>query len=504
MSQSPTKRFRPIGLTAGNLGSQKYEASCHIERFLNILHHTEPTKETSAWRKGERKLYKRHDGRKVLQAKYRVQENLELRDQLYRIHTEDRKNKTIEYAPGWRVGNINGGLCIDCYQTQNKIAMNYKQLHNYERIKQRREKQMQQDDAILQRNLSQLKSPLSAGVMKKEYEKNRYRARFFFNKQNNTILHLGLLRSLKQKMGKQQQQKRQRPSSAAASLRDEVASNSNRPPWDATHFQLPPISLASQRPIYLDQLSLQQLVASTNYSPLELPKKFPPLPQILSGGGNLNPFRSKHRPLSAPAIVSKTVRETRAYDLDQKREELISEIRTQKAEAAAKVQVKQLQYQQKLEEEEVDAGNNTTRYRKRNVCLLETNVLPTTGYSSLSSSTHPLPISIFDVGISLPSLESLSSGIVVKSPNGGGELFLPMRTLRTLASHAGASALSHELAQIKSRDKQSGLYEPLCDNLSPDAEAMLCDLVLKNLCIRFVGDDTLHSGCDISLLDQNR
>ena len=53
----------------------------------------------SAWRKGNKKLYKVVDGRKILKEKEVIQENVTLNKKLNKILNEDRRKLTKEYAP---------------------------------------------------------------------------------------------------------------------------------------------------------------------------------------------------------------------------------------------------------------------------------------------------------------------------------------------------------------------------------------------------------------------
>ncbi len=193
----------------GNLGAQKYNARRNVELFQQALANAQPSKATSSWRNGPPKLYKRIDGRKILQEKYRYLENAELSKKIYDIHHEPRQKATREYAPGWRIGNISGGMCIDCYRTENPLVRVYHKLHNYKEKRKAYDKKIAADDAALRKNISQLTSDLAPAVHRKEYEYNRYRARFFFNKKDTaTVLHLGL--------SKKKKDVKDRPASAKA------------------------------------------------------------------------------------------------------------------------------------------------------------------------------------------------------------------------------------------------------------------------------------------------
>jgi hypothetical protein len=199
-----TKKTKSMG--GGNLGAQKYNARRNMELFQQAVSNAQPSKDVCSWRAGPPKLYKRVDGRKLLKEKYTQLENDELSKKIYAIHHEPRQRATREYAPGWRIGNINGGMCIDCYRTDNPLVKVYHKLHNYKEKRKALDKRMAKDDAALRKNISMLTSDLAPSAHRKEYEYNRYRARFFFNKKDTaTVLHLGLVKKCQNmKKGKTQ------------------------------------------------------------------------------------------------------------------------------------------------------------------------------------------------------------------------------------------------------------------------------------------------------------
>ena len=189
---------KKTGFGGGNLGAQKYSARRNMELFHAAVNKARPTAETSSWRAGPAKFYKRVDGRKLLQERYTKAENAELSKKIFDIHHEPRKAATREFAPGWRVGNISGGMCIDCYRTDNPLVKVYHKLHNYKEKRKAQDKRNKREDAQLAKNISGLTSELAPAVHQREYAYNRYRARFFLDdkKDNATVLHLGLLKKI--------------------------------------------------------------------------------------------------------------------------------------------------------------------------------------------------------------------------------------------------------------------------------------------------------------------
>ena len=185
--------------SGGNLGSQKYEARRNMELFHAAVNHAKPSRETAAWRAPTKKFYKRIDGRKIMKEKIQQMENEELGKKIYDIHNEPRRQATREYVPGWRIGNISGGMCIDCYATDNPLVKVFARLHNYKEKRKADDKRIARDDAELRRNIAMYTSDLSPAAHRKQYEYNRYRARFFFNKENATVLHLGLNKGVMEK-----------------------------------------------------------------------------------------------------------------------------------------------------------------------------------------------------------------------------------------------------------------------------------------------------------------
>jgi len=232
---------KKAGFGGGNLGAQKYSARRNMELFKAAVTQARPSAETSSWRAGPPKLYKRVDGRKLLQERYTRAENADLSRKIFDIHHEPRQAATREFAPGWRIGNISGGMCIDCYRTDNPLVKVYHKLHNYKEKCKAQQKRNRHADAQLAKNISTLTSDLAPAVHRKQYAYNRYRARFFLDskKDNATVLHLGLLREKKgaaaagvtgataiaQEEGKTS---RQRPASAGVAGRPQAQAQSRQ------------------------------------------------------------------------------------------------------------------------------------------------------------------------------------------------------------------------------------------------------------------------------------
>ncbi len=151
------------------MGAQKYEARRNMELFQHAVHHARPSNDTSAWRQGAKKLYKRIDGRKLMRERIQVIENKELADKIFHIHHEPRRTATREYVPGWRIGNISGGMCIDCYATDNPLVKVFAELHNYQEKRKADDKRIAKEDAELRKHISLYKSGLSADAHRKAY-----------------------------------------------------------------------------------------------------------------------------------------------------------------------------------------------------------------------------------------------------------------------------------------------------------------------------------------------
>jgi len=138
----------------GNLGAQKYEARRNMELFQAAVHEAKPSRETAAWRDGTKKLYKRVDGRKLMKEKIQQKENLELGKKIFDIHHEPRRKATREYVPGWRIGNISGGMCIDCYATDNPLVKVFAELHNFKEKRKAIDKRIAVEDAELKKHIA--------------------------------------------------------------------------------------------------------------------------------------------------------------------------------------------------------------------------------------------------------------------------------------------------------------------------------------------------------------
>jgi hypothetical protein len=172
----------------------KNEARRNVETFLRRVRSAEATKDTTAWKKPTKRFYKVVDGHKILKERMVQEENAIINQKLSRIMQEDRRKLTKEYAPGLRVGNVSGGGCIDCYRTENPLALAYEKLHNRKLEREKKTKVIARHNADLKRNIDRLRSPYSVEECQKFYAKNRYRARFFLqrNEDPNTTKHLGL------------------------------------------------------------------------------------------------------------------------------------------------------------------------------------------------------------------------------------------------------------------------------------------------------------------------
>ena len=180
-------------MNAGNMGTQKFEARRNVAQMRQRVQNAQPSRDTSAWRKGNKRLYKVVDGRKMLREREVKQENVTINKKLNKIVNEDRRKLTKEYAPGFRVGQVSGGMCIDCYQTENPLVKLYSKLHNRQEVLDKEAKKHRAADATLKKNIRNLRSPYSAQECAKFYKYNRYRARFFLDKKDNdTALHLNL------------------------------------------------------------------------------------------------------------------------------------------------------------------------------------------------------------------------------------------------------------------------------------------------------------------------
>ena len=63
-------------MNAGNLGTQKFEARRNVAQMRQRVQNAQPSRDTSAWRKGNKKLYKIVDGRKILKEQEVMQERI--------------------------------------------------------------------------------------------------------------------------------------------------------------------------------------------------------------------------------------------------------------------------------------------------------------------------------------------------------------------------------------------------------------------------------------------
>lgn len=83
----------------------KYEATMHMKRHIRVTKETEPSYSTRRWREPEAShKFPKQTGQQEQIDKKIKEENLLLSRKMYEVATEDRVNRTSEYAPGWRTG----------------------------------------------------------------------------------------------------------------------------------------------------------------------------------------------------------------------------------------------------------------------------------------------------------------------------------------------------------------------------------------------------------------
>lgn len=87
----------------GNIANQKYEASRNIERHIQIIHHTQPTPETTRWRSCHPYYFMKQEGRLVVEEKLLNKDNAFINKRLHMLANENRQH-AHELAPGWRSG----------------------------------------------------------------------------------------------------------------------------------------------------------------------------------------------------------------------------------------------------------------------------------------------------------------------------------------------------------------------------------------------------------------
>jgi hypothetical protein len=152
--------------------NQRYEVQARMQRFVKILESTTANKETTGWRtKGyiPRRTFNRekHSDAEI------VAENKRLSSRLCGILTDDRKTKTIEYVPGWRIGT--GGIVIDCYTTQRNGPEKFGFV---EKLRKEREKQFKKRDEtnkFLKDQIKKTKSKYAVADLEEDYQDNRRR-----------------------------------------------------------------------------------------------------------------------------------------------------------------------------------------------------------------------------------------------------------------------------------------------------------------------------------------
>jgi hypothetical protein len=108
----------------GNLAMAKFSALMNVNRCFQFVKDAKPSKDTARWREGGHRLYRRQDGKNRLKLRNVELENKKLSERIYTIMTDDREKRTVEYAPGLRIGKA--GVVVDCYQHAGLTAKIYR------------------------------------------------------------------------------------------------------------------------------------------------------------------------------------------------------------------------------------------------------------------------------------------------------------------------------------------------------------------------------------------
>ena len=89
----------------GSLANQRYEVNKHILRYLEVVHHSNPSPETIKWKEG---APEKPIGNNFAKGKHQIEQinrrNEALSNRLFSIMHEQREERSYEYAPGWRAG----------------------------------------------------------------------------------------------------------------------------------------------------------------------------------------------------------------------------------------------------------------------------------------------------------------------------------------------------------------------------------------------------------------
>ena len=161
---------------------------------MKVLRESSATRETSRWRDDLGKEHLRDDGKKLRKLHLKnlslEHENEKLAERLHDILTEARKDATIEYIPGWRIGK--GGTVIDCYASSKNDAEKFSSMHGRAVDEARQEKKKQAVNQKLYESIQRAKSAYAVDEVLKDYRHNREMARVLTHKVLTTTLHLGL------------------------------------------------------------------------------------------------------------------------------------------------------------------------------------------------------------------------------------------------------------------------------------------------------------------------
>ncbi len=244
-------------------------------------------KDTTRWKEGERKLYKVKDGRKIYETLQRKKDNIKLSKAIFRIKTENRKDRSIEVGPGWRQGP--SGLIIDCYETQKFGAKEFGALHGREYKMKKELKLRKLMDEELARHIAMYKSEYSVKYLQEDYNRKRNLVSKT-PRVDPTAIHLDLYGPNAKKKN-----------TVVRGLVKIEPKELDLPEWDSSATKLQ----ESKKSVYAHDLALQKfnITATTNINVMDCSKFSPPYRVRVNKLGSTKNINNV-RPKSASAVKS--------------------------------------------------------------------------------------------------------------------------------------------------------------------------------------------------------
>jgi hypothetical protein len=160
----------------GNIANQRFEAEQNIYRLVKIIKDTPSNKDTRRWREEPPpQILRKASGKAVIRNRLIEKVNGEICSRIYGIMNQERRGKTVEFLPGWRISMNGGGTVIDCYPSQKHDPEKFKAIHARKFDLKVAAKKQEAKNALLLTHIRNVKSDYGANDLEKGYQENRHK-----------------------------------------------------------------------------------------------------------------------------------------------------------------------------------------------------------------------------------------------------------------------------------------------------------------------------------------